>query len=320
MAQRVLAAHGLLDESAVLAVDEASLYADSSVRALWHANPMRFTDCTGALAVTVDYGETPAVAANGTKTINTRLVNGHQVEIGAVCILTAPEGWQVAESSRAVTVPACGSLDLAWTVTAPPPATLENTNTLYLQVAPVERPAQAAVPIVLIGARRFRCSGPYRLDGASDEALWAHAFAPEQGDGAGPAGRGGEWQEGAALDNALPLEDILADGGAVYLQTFLWSPTARTAVVGAPGNCPRKLWVNGQLLVAPESYRPIRPNYNGDGQSYAPVELREGWNEILVKCVRKPGAAPFAGHLVHVTSDDLRAALIDVTWTRLPWD
>lgn len=324
MAQRVLAAHGLLDESATLTVDLQSLYADSSVAALWRANPMCYEEQTGALAVAVDYGDTPAVAAGAAKTLTTRLTNAHQVEIRAICTLQAPAGWEVSDPQRTVMVPACGALDLEWTVTAPPPSGLENSNTLYLQVAPVERPAQAAVPIVLIGARRFRYAGPYRREGASDEELLAHAFAPEAGGGAAPGSRGGAWQERAALDNGLPLEDALAPGGVLYVQTFLWSPDERAVVVGAPGNCPRKLWVNGELLVALDNYRPIRPNYNGDGQSYAPVTLKEGWNEILVKYVRAPAAsgdaAPFAGHLVHVTPDNLRAALVDVTWTRLPWD
>jgi hypothetical protein len=240
------------------------------------------------------------------------------VEICAACSLVAPAGWQVDEAQRKVTVPPCASIAVDWTVTAPPPGHLENTNTLYLQIAADERPAQPAVPIVLIGARRFRFSGPYTNGAAAD--LYAQVLPPEARSGSEPAERGGEWHDGAALDNALPLADALAGGGALYVQTFLWSPAERAAVLGAPGNCPRKLWLNGELLATPDNDRPIRPNYNGDGQSYAPVTLKSGWNEVLIKYVRIADAAPFAGHLILVTPDDLRTALVDVGWTRLPWD
>lgn len=106
----------------------------------------------------------------------------------------------------------------------------------------------------------------------------------------------------------------------MYVQTFLWAPTTRTAVVGAPASCPRKLWLNGELVVECDNYRPVRPNYNGDGQSYASVTLRQGWNELLVKFVRGAAAAPFEGHLITCTADDLRAGLVEVGWTWLPWD
>jgi hypothetical protein len=87
-----------------------------------------------------------------------------------------------------------------------------------------------------------------------------------------------------------------------------------------PANCPRKLWLNGELIVESAKCRPARPNYNGDGESYAPVTLRQGWNEILLKFVRAAGAEAFEGHLIHTTPDSLRAGLVDVRWTCLPWD
>ena len=51
---------------------------------------------------------------------------------------------------------------------------------------------------------------------------------------------------------------------------------ARVATIGIPGSGPRKLWVNGALAVDCFSRRPLRPNYNGDGEAYAQVDLRPG--------------------------------------------
>lgn len=320
MAQQVLTAHGVLDGGATFTVDPANLYADSGVAELWRANPMRIDYRAGALHVGVDYGDTPAVAPGAVKSFITDLTNPHPVEITALCTLQTPPGWNVAEPARTIVAPPYASIAVEWTVTAPPPAQVETANTLYLQVTANGRSAQPATPIVLIGARRLRTAGPYFIDGASGEALFEHGFAPEQGSGATPDGRTAAWRERYALDNALPLQELLAGGGAIYVQTFVWSPAARTAILGAPANCPRKLWLNGELLVTCANYRPARPNYNGDGHSYAPATLRQGWNELLLKFVRTPAAAPFEGHLIHCAADDLRAGLVEVGWTRLPWD
>lgn len=320
MAQRVLDAHGVLGAGSSFSVDPASLYADAGVRKLWNAHTLRIDYRTGAIEVGVDYGDTPAVAAGSTKTVTTYLTNPHPVALAVQCALHLPPGWQAEEQTARVSIDPRSTVAVTWTVTAPPPAQLENSNTLYLHVAAQGRSAQPAAPIVLIGARRYRTAGPYAAGDAADIDLLARSFAPEQGDGATPTSRGGEWREGSALDNRLPLTDVFAGGGVLYVQTFLWSPAARPATIGMPTNCPGKLWVNGMLVVERASYRPVRPNYNGDGESYAAVDLAQGWNELLIKYVRTPDKPPFEAHVIAASADDLRHGLDQVGWTRLPWD
>ncbi len=320
VAERVLSAHGLLGNGACFEVDPADLYADDAVRELWNAHTMHLAYQAQTCDVTVDYGDTPAIAAGGTRTLTTRLANRHAVAIDVRCTLEAPAGWRVEPQAATANIAPHTSVALTWTITAPAPAHLQNTNTLYLRVQADQRSAQPATPIVLIGARRFRAAGPYAAGNATDRELYDRSFAPETGNGATPRGRGGDWQEGFALDNELPVTELLAGGGVLYIQTFLWSPRARAATLGIPGNGPRKLWVNGVLAVDCFSRRPLRPNYNGDGEAYAQVELLEGWNELLIKYVRTADMPPFAAHLVAATADDLRHGLVDVGWTRLPWD
>jgi hypothetical protein len=319
MAQKVLTAHGLLEDGGCLTVDPASLYADASVRALWHVDPLRVDLGGSSLQVSVDYEGLPAVIPGESKHFATILRNPHPVEIKAQCALAMPPGWQVEGSAaQEVTVPPQGLTAIPWQVTPPAAASLENSNTLYLQVQPQARPAQAAAPVVLIGARRLRLSGPYPLDGATDAEVFERRLPPEQGDGASAAGRPGTWQTAHAVDNALPLPQEFT--GALYVQTYLWSPVARTASIGVPGTLPRKFWVNGAEVLATFTYPPLRPNYNGDGMSYAPAALREGWNEVLIKFVRKAGAPLAEAHLVATTDDNLRHSLVDLRWTQLPWD
>lgn len=320
MAQRVLTAHGMLDRGSTFLVDPENLYAGEGVRALWNANPMRIDYREGTVQIGVDYGDTPVVVPGTMKSLTIHLTNPHPVELSAHCVLQAPQGWKLEPTPHEVTIPPHASAAVIWEVPVPPPAVLGNTNALHLHIQVAGRPAQPTAPIVLIGARRFRYSGPYKADGASDRDLVAQAFEPEQMNGSAPSGRAGSWTEGYALENALSLSDVFNVGGALYVQTYLWSPEARDAWIGAPANCPTVLWVNGALAVENTTYRPVRPNYGGDGESYATVPLVQGWNELLVKFVRTSKAAPFDAHLLVSSADNLHDGLEQIGWTRLPWD
>jgi hypothetical protein len=313
-ARRVLTAHGVLDGGTTFSVDPATLYADESVRALWSANPMQVDYHEKTLQIGVDYGDTPAVVPNSVKTMTVHLTNPHPIELHARCSLEVPQGWEHDSEPQAVTIPPQTTTTVKWEIPIPSPEALANSNTLRLLVEVPGRPALPAVPIVLIGARRFRYAGPFSGSGAADGDMLHHAFEPEQ------QGNTVRWNEGFALDNALPLGDVFTTAGALYVQTYLWSNDVHEAWIGAPANCPTKLWVNGTLAVENTSYRPVRPNYGGDGDSYAHVSLAQGWNELMIKFVRGADAAPFEAHLLASTPDRLHNGLEQLGWTRLPSD
>ena len=138
------------------------------MRELWNAHTMRLVYQAQTCDVTVDYGDTPAIAAGGTRVLTTRLANRHAVALDVRCTLEAPEGWRVEPHTATVNIAPHMAVALTWTITAPAPARLQNTNTLYLQVQADQRSAQPATPIVLIGARRFRSAGPYAAGNAAD--------------------------------------------------------------------------------------------------------------------------------------------------------
>ncbi len=73
-------------------------------------------------------------------------------------------------------------------------------------------------------------------------------------------------------------------------------------------------------MVDHTTYRPVRPSYGGDGESYANVALAQGWNELLIKYARGSDAPPFDAHLVASTPDDLHSGLEQLGWTRFPTD
>ena len=311
-AERVLTEHGLL-EGSTLNIDRADLYADDSVRELWSAAPMRLDRTLDAVEVSVDYGAGPVLVAGTRRTLPIRLTNRHPVELELRAAISGPNGWTLDLAPRSLTLPPYGEAQLECSVLAPAPELLDNRNLLQLHLEAAGRPAEPALPIALVGARRLRSAGPFTAAGASEADLFATEFEPER------EGRPGSWSEGYAIDNALPIGDM-APASALYLQTYLYSPEAIEAWIGASASCPVKLWVNGAPVVEDFAHRPIRPSYSGNAESYATVQLAGGWNELLLKFVRGADAPAPEAHLLVSSADTLHDGLDGLLWTRLPQD
>lgn len=300
----------------------SSPVAGAEIKQLWNRSPMRVEFALPSLHVGVDYVDTPAAIPGTARTIITHLTNPHPAPVAAACRLTLPDGWSDAPAAQQVEVPAGDERRVEWSIRLPAAAQVANTNRLLLSVEPHERPAQPAVPIVLIGAHKYRVSELYPLEGRTDRALFDAELDPERSVGPliEPAARAGVWREVYALDNALPATGALDAGGALYLQTFLWAPAERDVLLAAMATTPAKMWVNGEPRVASYRYRPLRPNYGADAESAASVHLRQGWNEVLIKLVRAADARAAECHLMISSDDRLHDGQPDIGRTRLPWD
>lgn len=116
---------------------------------------------------------------------------------------------------------------------------------------------------------------------------FAHEFDPEinrdftkdvpLGDGAQA-----RWVEGTGDDSYIDLFDKYHKVGEVlsYGVTYVYSPTARTAQLSYDVDYWAKLWINGEKLADYTAERPVKsPN----GRFVLNAELRQGWNEILIK-------------------------------------
>jgi len=213
---------------------------------------------------------------------------------------------------------AARTVELRYVAHATAPAHVGNSNTVMLVAQPRGRPAEPVVPIVLVGARRWQVWGPYNAAGDADALLDA-PLAPEEGLGqtVQEEAHTGGWRIVAGLDNALPLDDDWI--GVTYARLFLWSAEAREVRLGVPATCPRRLWLNGQVVHEARQRGPLRPNYGGDHVSYADTALRQGWNEVVIKYTRDAQCPPFAAHFM-LSSTGLFHGLWDVGWTRLPWE
>lgn len=328
-ARKVLIAQGVLSGDMIVTTEPTALYADESIQELWGAKPTRIDyNHSGSLNVSVDYLDTPAAIPGKEKSLLIQLTNPHPEALSTECELLLPAGWQPAQTAslmRTIDVPAASSVAIELNVTLPQPVQVANTNRLLLSVSSAGRPAQPAIPIVLIGANRYLRSDVYAANGRSDEELFEQALEPEHSAPEGPIltgdGRPGNWTDFYALDNALPLEDVFNQSGALYIRTYLWNPGEQCDVwLGAATNCPTKMWVNSELNLQLFRYPLLRPNYRGERGAYAKVQLRNGWNEVLLKFVRAEDAPPFECHVVLSDATELHHGLFTIGRTRTPWD
>ncbi len=325
-AARILTAHGILPgNTTTLYIDPQSLYANEEIKVLWNANPLRIDYTAANVQVSIEYKDQPVILPGQETGILTHLTNPHPDRFTARCELLFPTHWGTPPLQQSVELPAQESIAVAWRIPPLPERMIENTQQLLLSVTVEGRPAQPAVPIVLIGANRYRYSSLYPTADRPARELFDSELEPERvaGSVTTPHGRPGTWHDLYASDNALPLQDVFNHAGVLYVQTFLFSPAEQDVWLGVPATSPVKAWVNQEPLIQYFAVDPIRPNYGGYGtedQPYARVRLRQGWNELLLKYVRAADNAPFEAHLVLSEPDQLHSGITTIGRTRTPWE
>jgi HEAT repeat protein len=134
----------------------------------------------------------------------------------------------------------------------------------------------------------WEVAGPYLLEGKDARGLFDAALPPEQPDTAGvewvPLEKGiGAWD--VILDTTFGSKDNVA----VCVRTGVWVPKAQPARLELGSDDAVKAWLNGELVHANYAVRPLSP-----GQDIAEVELKQGWNQLMLKVVDSGGNWSFA--------------------------
>lgn len=301
---------------------DCALDSDEATRAHAARPPMRMVHRRPGLTIEVDYGCEPVAVPGEARLLTVRLRNQRPEPIICRPRLNVPDRWRAEADVEELTIPAEATAEVVWKLTVPGPGHLDNTQRLVLDLAVEDRPAVDPVTVTMIGARRFRSSGPYPVEADNPAAALARAMPPEAlvDDPMSERGRGGQWHYRHAAGNALPLEGL--DGpGVIYLQGFIHCDTERAVQLCLHSSCPVRLWLNGKVVAEETGSRPIRPVRATHGE----VTLRFGFNELLIKVARLAGDTPAETHLMFVdgppvTDLILRNYLVDLGWTRMPWD
>lgn len=122
----------------------------------------------------------------------------------------------------------------------------------------------------------WKVAGPFRQEGKDATALFDIAFAPEQD----PAEA--DWKP-IAMDKAANWRvDLLPVSGAsnstVYVKTRIQSPAAQKAQLRIGSDDGVKVWFNGKVVYGKNVVRGLAA-----GSDSVAVELKEGWNDIMLK-------------------------------------
>lgn len=131
-------------------------------------------------------------------------------------------------------------------------------------------------------------AGPYVFEGKNSAALYEMVLVPEQPDAADI-----EWKPIKPNNHENPwifdLQKTLGgDSRCVFARTQVWSETEQPARLEIGSDDCVKVWLNGEMVHANQSYRPVTP-----GEDMVDVTLKAGWNTLMLKVVQGGGGWGF---------------------------
>lgn len=250
----------------------------------------------GCFKFSVDYGEGPAIMIGVPHVIRCALDSQSSMTLRGRLSLEVPPGWSVRpQEGVAVEVQPGQRATVEYTVEVPGGTRLAVSNRTYCRIELDQRPAPVAVPVVFVGGGKWLLAGPFPNESGDG---FDHVYGPEE-DSRREAvwmvqGREIRWVERSFPDQFLHFDELLRPGGrgVVYALTYLWVPSARRLRVTAPSTDGIKGWLNGRPVLSDHTHGPIKP-FPTPYQQYpelrgenAVVEVRQGWNEVLLKYVR----------------------------------
>lgn len=303
-AQRVLRHHGIELDGSTTVVDEADLYADDTVRALWNRSPWQVSHHGPQLDVVLDYAGGAAVAPLQDKPLNVILTNPHPDPITVDLHVTAPAGWDDVPAQQ-VELEAHGSETVSLSVRPGDRTTVEQRNMVFVQAQPRAYPGTAPVPVPLPGASAWRAA--QSASGADLDAL------PER---TSPSSK---WVELSVAGNEVPLNGLGQHSAVIALQTWVEAPAPMEVRLAADSSVSSRVFVNGDLLMESTGPRLVRPSYGVSDDVNQVVPLKAGFNEIVLLLDGDSGDAAEL-HVYLSTADLLRNGIVHLGRTRFPWD
>ncbi|NLO82370.1 MAG: ADP-ribosylglycohydrolase family protein [Clostridiales bacterium] len=282
-------------------VDVAALYATGEIKALLEQPPTRVNFNITTIKVSLDYMDHPVVKAGEEKYVKLILENPRPMELTANVKVSLPNGWSCnPDCVKHVVVPPKGKSEILLCISVDNTGLINQSNRGSIHIEIKGRPQGEDIPLVLLGGKRWLVSPvDASFDPAADDVK--------------------SWKAVDFIDNELPVEPFFErKSGSIYLCHYVYSPEARTGRVGVSSNCPMEIMVNGKKVHEAAEPRIPRPNYSGDGESYADVSIHEGWNQFIIKLVRQE--KPVDAHFTLATEQPYFHGMSDVIQCRLPWE
>lgn len=150
--------------------------------------------------------------------------------------------------------------------------------------------ATEVISLADISLRGWQVLGPFPVDNM--DVAFNKDFGPEKGVDInqgypGPDGKTLHWRP-VTIDptGLVALEKQLNphDNAAAYALVYVKSPDARKAIMSVGSDDGVKAWINGKQVIATNTSRAATPD-----QDEASVDLKAGWNEVLLKITQGGG-------------------------------
>ena len=113
----------------------------------------------------------------------------------------------------------------------------------------------------------------------------------------------------SGLLDFLPLMDS-RENVLAYATIAVKSPDARSAIVSTGSDDGARVWVNGQQVISKNIPRGAKP-----GEDQVPVQLKAGWNQVLLKITQGGGGWEFYFDLLDAKT---KKPLLDLTFASRP--
>jgi ADP-ribosylglycohydrolase len=301
----------ITEEDNLSEIENLNLIDPQKAREIYEQSYVSNEFVLSSLNVLVSYPEGPVVYSGEETPLRVTFRNRQKEPLTLTTWLDLPEGFSYSPRERTVIkLPPSGEMEIEFSIIAPEPCLINTANYCWLKILTEGRPLSEALPVILVGARRWLISPLFT--GATietpiplEESLNLTDFAKD-------------WTVVSWPDNELQIEPYFAGNpGVIYLCHFVNSPEERMVRVGVPNSWRMKLWVNGEFAKQTEKIVPARPSYWGDESNYADVKFDKGWNTIVIKLER--GKEPVKAYLT-LAEPTLCAGLWDILQTRFPWE
>jgi ADP-ribosylglycohydrolase len=263
-----------------------------------------------AIEVTIAYPEGPVIGVDRAARIQIELKSRVSVPVEGECVLELPEDFKAeGEFPVAFSLNPGQTSGFEFSVKTASPASIQVTNTIWLKLRLHRRPTPEALPIILIGARRWLVSD------LNAERTLEDIEGPPSASASPPEG----WTVMNFPDNELPVERFFAgQAGVVWLQHWLRSPEAGTVRLGVPTDGRMKLWIDGVERHATTRRVPLRPSLGGDEANYVDLPLSAGWHQVVIALERD--STPIQAHFTVACDPPLWHGMDQLEQTRFPWE
>lgn len=263
-----------------------------------------------SIEVTIAYPDLPVVAVDRATRVQVELKSRVSVHVSGDCAIELPDGFRAeGDFSTEFDLAPRQSHRFEFEVRAAAPSDIRTTNTGRLKPRLHRRSIPEALPIVLVGARRWLVADVHA--GRTLEDFTQAPPAPERVPD--------DWAVIDFPDNELVVEPIFAERpGVLFLQHFVRSPEVPDARLGVPTDGRMKLWIDGVERHTTTRRVPLRPNLSGDDANHVDVALTAGWHHVVVALERD--ATPIRAHFTAAHDPVLRHGLDQLEQTRFPWE